>query len=105
MESNPEQSLADIEKVFEDSKAWRLMAKNQWNAAKGKYHMECMARREAGETLTVSDIKALEACAINDVPDVKEAYLEFIKADAKYRDAKVKKENAVRDYWDKKPGR
>lgn len=101
-ESNPEQTLADIERAFEDSKANRLITKNAWEAVKGTYHMKLVARREAGETLTIADMKALEACAINDVEEVRTAYLNFIEADSKYRDAKVKWEAAKRSYWDGK---
>jgi hypothetical protein len=99
-EANPEQTLADIEKIFEDSKAARLFARYAFEAAKGHLHMQLVAKREAGAILTVSDIKALEACAINDVPEVREAYLEFVAADSKYRASKVTYEAAVREYWD-----
>lgn len=102
MESNKEQTLADIESAFEDSKANRMAAKFAWEAAKGKLHMELVARREAGEKLTISDMKAIEAKAINDVEDVRTSYLDFIESDSKYRSAKVKWEAAKRDYWDKK---
>jgi hypothetical protein len=101
-ESNPEQTLADIEAAFEDSKQNRLISKNAWEAAKGKYHMILIARREAGEKLTVADMRALEATAINDVEEVRTGYLDFIEADSKYRAAKEKWEAAKRDYWDKK---
>ena len=105
MESDNGQHIANVEAAFEDSKAWRLSSRFNWEAAKGKYHMTLIARREAGEKLTVSDIKALEATAINDVPEVREAYLDFIKADAKYRSAKVNWESAKREYWDNKETR
>lgn len=104
-ETNKEQTLADIENVFENAKAERMKAKHRWEANKGRYHMELVARREAGETLTVSDIKALEAVAIDEIPYVKAAYLAFINSDSDYRAAKVAKDAAVRDYWDCKPGR
>ena len=94
------QTLADIEAAFEESKANRLLTRHAWDAAKGSYHMKLVARRESGETLTVSDIKAMEACAINDVPEVREAYLAFVEADSKYRSSKVTYEAAVRNYWD-----
>ena len=99
-ETNVEQSLADIEAAFENSKALRLQAKTRWEAAKGRYHMELVARREAGRTLTVPDMRALEAVAIDDVDYVKDAYLNFVQADSNYRAAKVKYEHHVRLYWD-----
>lgn len=100
--SDQGQNLADIEKAFEDSKANRLIARHAWDAAKGSYHMKLVARRESGENLTVKDMEALEACAINEVTDVRAAYLDFIEADSKYRAAKVIWENAKREYWDHK---
>jgi len=96
------QALADIESTFEDSKAERLKAKFAWEAAKGKLHMELVARREAGEKLTVADMKAIEAKSINDVDEVRSSYLSFIEADSKYRSAKVNWEAAKREYWDNK---
>ena len=104
-ETNKEQTLADIEKAFEDSKAARLISKHRWEANKGKYHCQLVARREAGETMTVGDMRALEAVAIDDIPFVRSAYLAFIDADSAYRSAKVAKDAAVRAYWDCKPGR
>jgi hypothetical protein len=101
-ETNPEQDLSEIENAFEESKQNRLITKNVWDAAKGKFHMTLIARREAGEKLTIPDMEALEACAINDVPEVREAYLDFIEAGSKYRSAKVKWEAAKRAYWDGK---
>jgi hypothetical protein len=101
-DSNPEQALSDIENAFEESKANRLITKNVWDAAKGRFHMTLIARRESGEKLTIADMEAMEACAINDVDDVRAAYLDFIEADSKYRSAKVKWESAKRKYWDGK---
>ena len=99
---NPEQTLADIESAFENSKAERLKARHVWEAAKGRHHMELVARREAGEKWTIADMKAMEAAAIDTVGYVKEAYLSFIHADSEYRAAKVKWEAAKREYWDSK---
>lgn len=102
MESDTGQSMVNVEKAFEDSKANRLTSRHKWEAAKGRYHMELIARREAGENITVTDMKAMEATAIDSIDYVKEAYLNFIQADAAYRSAKVSWENAKRNYWDKK---
>lgn len=96
------QSLVLVESAFEDSKAGRLTARHRWEAAKGRYHMELVARREAGETMTIADMKAMEAAAIDSIEYVKAAYLSFIQADSSYRAAKVKWEDAKRNYWDKK---
>lgn len=104
-ESNQEQTLADIEAAFEDSKANRLITRHAWDAQKGLLHMKLVARREAGENLTIADMEAIQDAAINNVPEVREAYLEFIEADAKYRAAKVKYEAAKRGYWDQKDSR
>lgn len=104
-ESNKEQTLADIENAFENAKADRMKAKHRWEANKGKYHCQLVARREAGENITVGDMRALEAVAIDDIPFVRSAYLAFIDADSAYRAAKVAKDAAVREYWDSKPGR
>lgn len=103
MESNREQTLVEIEQAFENAKAERMKAKIRWEANKGKYHTQLVARREAGEKITVSDIKALEAAAIDDIPEVKSAYLDFINKDGDYRFKKVQFEEAKRAYWDAKP--
>ena len=60
-ETNPEQTLAEIESEFEDAKQTRLLTRNRWEAAKGKFHMTLVARRTAGEKLTIADMEALEA--------------------------------------------
>ena len=99
-ESNPEQDLVFIEAAFENSKAARLMAKHRWDSAKGKLHMTLVARREAGEKLTIEDMKAIKDSAIDNDPDVRETYLMFISADSEYRAAKVKFDDAVRRYWE-----
>ena len=101
-ETNKEQTLSDIEKAFEDSKSSRFQAKTRWESAKGRYHGELVAKREAGHNLTQTDMKALEACAIDSIDYVKAAYMDFIKADTEYRQAKVKWEDAKRSYWDNK---
>lgn len=103
MESNQEQKLVDKERAFEESKAARLTARHRWEAAKGRFHMELVAKREAGQNWTIADMKAMEASAIDDVHYVKEAYLAFIDADSRYRSAKVAYEDAKRSYWDSKP--
>lgn len=98
------QAIADAESKFENAKAARLIAKHKWDAARGRLHMELVARREAGENLTVSDIKAIEAVSIDNVDYVKAAYLDFIKADSDYRAFKVEFDAATRHYWDNKKG-
>ncbi len=103
MESNQEQTLAQIEQRFEDSKEGRLAARTMLEAARGKFHMTLVARREAGEKLTTEDMKALVASAVNDVDYVRAAYLNFVQADTDYRRYKVEWNQAQRDYWDKKP--
>lgn len=102
MESNREQTMADIENAFEQSKAKRFDSKNRWESAKARLHMELIARREAGQNLTVEDIKATKALAIDNVDYVRDAYLAFVASDADYRSAKVKWEAAKRNYWDSK---
>lgn len=97
------QEIADAQTKFENSKAARLVAKHRWEANKGRYHCELVARRESGETMTVADMKALEAVAIDNIEYVKAAYLAFINADSDYRSAKVEYERATRNYWDSKP--
>lgn len=105
MESNPEQTLAEIEAVFEDSKATRFITRHKLDAAKGRLHMELVAKREAGTNLTIADMEAIEAAAIDNVDEVRTAWLDFIEADSKYRGAKVRYEAAKRAYWDSKPVR
>lgn len=102
MESNQEQTLADIERAFEDASQARDLSETQFAKSKAKYRMGLVARRSAGEKLTVQDMEAMELIAIDDVPEVREAYLEFVASDSKYRDAKVKWEAAKRAYWDGK---
>lgn len=99
---NQEQTLVEIEAAFEESKAQRLRSRHILEAARGRYHMELVARREAGEKWTIADIKAMEASSIDSIDYVKQAYLGFIEADSSYRSAKVKWEAAKRDYWDNK---
>jgi hypothetical protein len=99
---NPEQSLADIEKEFEEAKGARHNAVTMLNAARGKKHMELMAKREAGQNLTQSDIKAMIDASIDTEEFMRERYMEFVKADSHYRHCKVKFDEAVRDYWSRK---
>lgn len=94
--------LIKSEAAFEESKATRLRAKHQLEAGRGRYHMELVARREAGEKWTIADIKAMEACAIDSVDYVRDLYLKFIEADSVYRAAKVQWEADKREYWDSK---
>jgi hypothetical protein len=99
MELSP---LDQADQNFETAKAERMKARFQFEAAKGKLHMELMARRVAGEELTSSDMKAILADAINSDPTIKDFYLAFIKADSDYRAAKVMYEKEKRAYWDGK---
>ena len=101
MESK-EQTLADIETAYEKAFAKAKDAGTRLKAARGRYHIELLARREAGEKLTVADIKAYEAVAIDDVDYVRDAYLNYTKAHSELLTAKVAKDQAVRDYWDSK---
>lgn len=102
MTMESEQSLVDIESAFETAKADRMKAKVQFEAAKGTLHMRLMARRSAGESLTIADMEAIKAAAIDNDDTVKGYYLKFIEADSNYRSAKVKWEAAKRSYWDSK---
>lgn len=95
-----EQSLVDIESAFETAKADRMKAKAQFEAAKGTLHMRLMARRAAGESLTIADMEAIKAAAIDNDDTVKGYYLAFIEADSNYRSKKVAWEAAKRSYWD-----
>ncbi len=99
-ETNPEQTVADFERVFEDAKVARNKANLDFDKAKARYRMKLVARKKAGEKLTIPDIDAMEILAIDDVPEVKEAYLAAVKADSHYRDSKIKFEDAKRGYWD-----
>ena len=100
---NSEQTLADIEQAFENSKAERFAAKKRLDAAEGRYHLELIARRNAGEVITQADMKAYEDTAIDSIDYVRDAYLNFTQADIVYRKAKVEFEAAKRNYWDSKP--
>jgi len=102
---NPEQTLVAIETNFENSKAARFAARKRLDAAEGRYHLELMARRNAGETITQADFKAYQDTAIDNIDYVRDAYLNFTKVDTEYRKAKVEWENAKRLYWDSKPQR
>lgn len=97
--------MADIEAAFEASKAERLKARYQFESAKGNLHMQLMARRTAGEVLTIADMKAILAAAIDNNELVKSCYLRFVETDAAYRAAKVRWEDAKRQYWDQKDAR
>lgn len=94
--------LGKKELEFEDAKAQRLIAKHRLDAARGRLHMTLVARREAGENLTIADMKAILAKAIDDDELVKDAYLKFIAADSAYRAAKIAYDCEVRLYWDGK---
>lgn len=95
-----DESLTKTETIFEEAKASRLAAKHRWEAAQGRLHVELVARREAGEKLTVADMRAIKAVAIDDVDYVKDAYLAFIAADSAYRAARVAYDAATRLYWE-----
>ena len=97
---NSEQDLVNIESAFETAKAERFKAKTQFDAAKGNFHMRLMARRSAGENLTISDMEAMKNDAINTDELLKTVYLRFIEVDGVYRMAKVKWDSAKREYWD-----
>lgn len=102
MSDDQGQSLVDVESAFEDSRAVRMRSKHKLDASKGRYHMELVARREAGVTMTATDMKAMEDASIDSIDYVRDAYMAFIAADSSYRAAKVKWENAKRNYWDQK---
>lgn len=97
-----EQTLADLESAFLKAKADRFTARRKWEAAKGKYHLELIARREAGEKLTIADMKAMQDVAIDEVQYVKDAYLEFVSVTTRAIQAEVKFNEATREYWDNK---
>lgn len=99
MESK-EQTLADIETAYEKAFAKAKDAGTRLKAARGRYHIELLARREAGEKLTVADIKAYEAVAIDDVDYVRDAYLNYTRAHSELLTAKVAKDQGIRDYWE-----
>lgn len=101
-ETNREQTLADIEQVYEDAKTALRVAKDRLEANRGHYHTQLVARREAGENLTVSDIRALEKTAIDDIPSVRSAYLDFIDKQTAFGISRVTKDSATRSYWDNK---
>lgn len=96
---NPEQTLADIEKAHDEAKEARRMAYRAFRAAKGRYHIELMARRSGGEIMTVADMKAYEDAAIDLVPYVKESYLALNEANIKEDQMKRALNEATRDYW------
>lgn len=102
-ESNPEQTLADIEGEYEAAKLTRRQKRDALRAARGRYHAELVLRREAGEKLTIADIQALENVAIDSVDYVRNAYLEFGEAESNFSIKSVALNQATRDYWDSKP--
>lgn len=102
MNENREQTLADIEQAYETAKTqWRI-SKDRLEANKAHYHMQLVARRESGETLRVSDIRAMEKAAIDDVPEIRAAYLDLNDKTIALGKSKVARDQATRDYWDNK---
>ena len=99
-----ENEIVEIELAFEKAKSERRRSNDILRLEKGRYHTQLIARRGAGETLTAVDMRALEDCAIESVPAVKAAYLNFVNTDADYRIKKVKWESTKRQYWDSKGG-
>lgn len=99
------QDLADLEAKFEDSKQTRTLLENKFEGAKAKYRMTLVARRAAGEKLTVQDMDALIMIALDEVDYVKESYLDFVAGDTAYGRAKVNYEAGKRFYWDNKKER
>lgn len=94
------QELDDAEARLENAKAALRNARVQFDYHKAAYHMKLIARRANGENLTVADISALKKAAVNDVPEVRDAYLAFVQADSEYRAAKVSLAHHVRAYWE-----
>ena len=101
-DTNLEQTVADLERIFEEAKADRNGKDLAFKKASARYRMGLVARKKAGEKLTVQDMDAMEILAIDDVIEVRDAYLASVAADSHYRDAKVKFEEAKRNYWDQK---
>ncbi len=101
-ETNREQTLADIEQDYETAKTSLRVSKDRLDASKGRYHTQLVARRESGEILTVSDIRALEKTAIDDIPEIRACYLDFIDKQTIFGIKKVAKDSATRAYWDNK---
>ncbi len=99
------QTLADAENAVGAARVEVRKTKDRLKAEKGRYHTRLIARRESGETLTVGDMKALEATAIDDVPEIKAAYLAHIAAMTDYEIKNAKCQELTRIYWDNKPGR
>lgn len=101
-ETNPEQTLADVESEFDKARADVRRAKIRLEIAKAKVHSQLVARRESGEKLTVEDMKALKALAFDENPELRRAYLDFVECEAIRELAKVRFNQATRDYWDSK---
>jgi len=97
-----EDELVRIQGELEDAKRIYRQAKTELAAARGKFHSQLVARRTAGETLTIADMRALEDAAIDDVPEIKTAYLRYVLADTARGQKIVAWESAYRRYWDQK---
>lgn len=100
MENNPEQSLADIEMSHKKAQEARRIAYRAFRAARGRYHLELKAKRDAGANITQADFKAYEDAAIDSVDYVREAYLALNEANVKADQAEIVLNEATRKYWD-----
>jgi len=95
-----EAELVAIELTSKQATRERDYAEDRLKLARGRYHLELIARRKAGEQLTIADMKAMEDCAIEDIPDVKAAYLNLMEKEAEADIKSIRWGSAEREYWD-----
>lgn len=100
--SNPEQTLVDIEMASKQAQEARRIAYRAFRAARGRYHLELKAKRDAGANITIADMRAYEDAAIDSIDYVREAYLALNEASVKADQAEIALSEATRNYWDKK---
>jgi hypothetical protein len=100
-----EVDLEAAQERFEKAKDDKAEAKANYEAELGKYHMTLIARRDAGETLTAADMKALVKAAIHTEKHIQEAWIKYLRVQTEHRLAKLAWDKAYRAYWDGKDRR
>jgi len=95
-----EMRTAELE--FEEAKAKRAEAIMNHKMALAKEHTKLIARRDAGEKLTQSDIENIKIGKLTEPSDVLDTYYIGLKCDSDYRIKKIIWHEFERDYFGSK---
>lgn len=97
---NPDQSLADAQDAL--TKATKALEDEEhaFAAVKARYRMKICAGESVSKKLREKDIDAMIEIAIDDDPEVREAYLSYRRVHNAYLDAKGKHYNLDKLWWE-----